>query len=50
VKHLSRAPLFGRILALPTSIKSVLKGLPRTKHFSFLKTIKKITTVKRFVT
>jgi len=35
VKHLSGAPLYGRLLALPTYIRISLKGLPGTNTLAY---------------
>jgi hypothetical protein len=38
-EHLKEAPLYGRLLALPTIIRNGLEGLARDQHSSLLRTL-----------
>jgi len=49
VEHISSAPLWGRLLVLPTNIRIVLKGLPWTNTAAYYKHLK-ITAAKSFTT
>jgi hypothetical protein len=49
VKQISGALLKGRLLALPTNIKSGWKGLPDTNALAYYEN-SKITPVKSFIT
>ncbi len=49
VKHLSDAPLKGRLLALPTNIRLGWKGLPGTNILAYYEK-SQLTAVKSFVT
>jgi hypothetical protein len=49
VKHLSGAPLYGMLLALPTNIRPDWKGLPGTNTLAYCEH-SKITNVKSFIT
>jgi hypothetical protein len=48
VKHLSGAPLWGRLLALPSKFRLGWKGLLGTKNLAYYG-ISLITTVKSFI-
>jgi hypothetical protein len=41
VKHLSGAPFYGRLLALPTNIRLGCKGLPGTNALAYYKNLLK---------
>jgi hypothetical protein len=49
VKHFSGAPLYGRLLALPTNIRLGWKGLPETNALAYYEKAQ-LTAVKSFIT
>ncbi len=49
MKCLSGAPLYGKLLALPTNVRLGWKSLPRTNTLAYYKSLE-ITAVKSFIT
>ncbi len=48
MNHISRAPLYGRLLAVPANIRLGLKGLPATNALAYYEKVE-LTAVKCFI-